>query len=507
MSKKLKIIIPIIVVLLLIGGIAWGVYAFFANTPKNTYLKSEQQTAKMYKDYFNDRFENEVKFQEKMKDNSFLSSLELSADASDEIVKGLGIPKSVVNASKIKMSYGHDPKKEKSMINLEPTIADSALGKFQLAADKDKHYFESPLFKGKYSVNNSDLLSTYSKLTGEDEETAKENGITNQQLNLNTLFSNAQAQQSDYSKIAEKYSELIVDKLDDDDFDKGKKEEIKVNGEKYKVRPVTLTLSRADTKKITLAVLEEAKKDKDLKKLMEEQGATKDFEKDIKKAIDDVKETKKDEFAKIQSKIYTEKHTIVKREITITDKENNKTKIKGTNTLEDDKLKLDYALDFDQDKYTYAEAKYTIKGVSSKEKDNKYSDKYEFGKKTEYDESKIKLDNQEKVDGTKRQDKGKITVALDKYSDENEFTFENNIDSDVKNNTQKSTLNIGIKYAEEPINFILKSSTKLKADIDFDDSGAKDFNSLSSKDREKLEKEIEKNGGKMFESILKKASK
>ncbi len=41
-----------------------------------------------------------------------------------------------------------------------------------------------------------------------------------------------------------------------------------------------------------------------------------------------------------------------------------------------------------------------------------------IGKKTEYDESKIKLDNQEKVDGTKRQDKGKITVALDKSSDE-----------------------------------------------------------------------------------------
>ncbi len=70
MSKKLKIIIPIIVVLLLIGGIVRN--SFFANTPKNTYLKSEQQTAKMYKDYFNDRFENEVKFQEKMKDNSFL---------------------------------------------------------------------------------------------------------------------------------------------------------------------------------------------------------------------------------------------------------------------------------------------------------------------------------------------------------------------------------------------------------------------------------------------------
>ncbi len=168
---------------------------------------------------------------------------------------------------------------------------------------------------------------------------------------------------------------------------------------------------------------------------------------------------------------------------------------------------MDYAINFDQDKYSYDESKYTIKGVSSKEKDNKYNDKYELAKKTEYDESKVTLDNQEKVDGTKRQDKGKIAFAMDKYSDENEITFENNIDSDVKNNTQKSTLNIGIKFAEEPINFILKSNTKLKTDIDFDASGAKDFNSLSSKDREKLEKEIEKNGGKMFESILKKTSK
>ncbi len=34
MSKKLKIIIPIIIVLLLIGGIAWGVYAFLQTHEK-----------------------------------------------------------------------------------------------------------------------------------------------------------------------------------------------------------------------------------------------------------------------------------------------------------------------------------------------------------------------------------------------------------------------------------------------------------------------------------------
>ena len=34
MSRKLKIILPTIIGLLLILGIAWGVYAFITNTPK-----------------------------------------------------------------------------------------------------------------------------------------------------------------------------------------------------------------------------------------------------------------------------------------------------------------------------------------------------------------------------------------------------------------------------------------------------------------------------------------
>ncbi len=78
---------------------------------------------------------------------------------------------------------------------------------------------------------------------------------------------------------------------------------------KNKVRPVTLTLSRADTKKITLAVLEEAKKDKDLKKLMEEQGATKDYDKDIKKQLTMSKKLKRMNLLKFNLEIYTEKHT------------------------------------------------------------------------------------------------------------------------------------------------------------------------------------------------------
>lgn len=94
-----------------------GSLCIFANTPKNTYLKANNKLQKCIKIILMTVLKMKWSSR-KMKDNSFLSSLELSADASDEIVKGLGIPKSVVNASKIKMSYGHDPKKRNQWLIL-----------------------------------------------------------------------------------------------------------------------------------------------------------------------------------------------------------------------------------------------------------------------------------------------------------------------------------------------------------------------------------------------------
>src|SRR5699024_11866894 len=51
------------------------------------------------------------------------------------------VPKSVVDASEVGLTVGHDPKKEKSILALNPTIADNEIGKFQWAADKDNQYY------------------------------------------------------------------------------------------------------------------------------------------------------------------------------------------------------------------------------------------------------------------------------------------------------------------------------------------------------------------------------
>ena len=134
MSKKLKIILPIVIGLLLVLGIAWCLCFYYEYT-KNSYLLSEKKTAKNLDSYINDRFKNEMKFQEKYNDNSFLSKFEVTADAPKDYIEDLGLPKSVVDGSKIKGTVGHDPESKKSIVNIAPTLVDEEIGKFQASAD------------------------------------------------------------------------------------------------------------------------------------------------------------------------------------------------------------------------------------------------------------------------------------------------------------------------------------------------------------------------------------
>ncbi|AMG61814.1 hypothetical protein H6Y62_00860 [Staphylococcus lugdunensis] len=496
MSKKLKIIISAVVILLIVAGIGFGAYKIFSNTPKNTYLLSEQKTAKKFQNYFNHRFDNEVKFQEKMKDNSYLSNMSLSADASKELIESMGLPKSVIDATKITASIGHDDKNTKSLIKVNPTIADKEVGNFQWAADKNFQYFTAPLFKGDYKVKNSELVKQYAEISGEDEEQLKSSGVTNQSLNLNTLLGSTQTQQKDVDTIIKRYTDIVFDHLKDDNFKKEGKEEVKVDGETEKANKVTLKLDRADTKKLTLAILKKAKDDKELQSLVKNQMSKDEYKKQIEDALKKAEDAKEKEFIEFTSTIYEKHHEILKRDITLTDKDNKKVKIVGNNSITDDKLALDY-------KFTTDDGSFSLKGKSTGKDDN-YKDKYDATFDNNYNKSTLTFENKEKQDGTKRHDKG--TITFDNAGTKQDFTFDNSLDTDVKNNQQKQKLTVGIKLQDEPINFILNSDTKLKADISFDTDKAKDIGELSSKELDKLDKEISKNGEKLLESIIKKVT-
>ncbi|COS95358.1 Uncharacterised protein [Streptococcus pneumoniae] len=219
----------------------------------------------------------------------------------------------------------------------------------------------------------------------------------------------------------------------------------------------------------------------------------KDYNKSIKDALKDVQDAQDKDFPKIESKIYQEKHQILKRDITITDSDDKKITIKGTNKIDDD-LKVDY-------KVSGNDNTFEINGTSKKKDDN-YKDKYTLTSSIDYDRYTVDIDNKESQSDSKRKDAG--TVTIDDGTDNYDIDYENNLDTDTKNNQQKQKLNVEFKIENEPINIILNADTKLKEKIDFDTKGAKDFNDLSEKDKEKLAKEINKSYKDNFKKITKK---
>ncbi|CCI59190.1 putative uncharacterized protein [Staphylococcus equorum subsp. equorum Mu2] len=506
MSKTVKIVIAVVIGLLLVVGIGGAAaYYFMKNSPKNTYLLSEQETAKQMQEYAKDRFENEFKFQDKMKDESYLISLDASADVPEKLLKSSDIPKSAVDASKIGFKMGHDPENEKSVLALNPTVADNEIGEFQWAADEDNQYYSEPILDDVYKAKNDELVDVYEKLTGETVSSSSSDfssssssmnsnnsAITNDTLNLNSLLSGTQISQEKVEEISERYSELIIDKLDDDNFEK-EDDKIDVDGEEKDTNKVTMDISKAETKSILTAVLEKAKEDKDIKGIAEDQFNAEEYDDSIDEALEEVKDADKDEFPSIKSVIWEDDNQILKRDLTLKDNSGAEIKLEGTSLIDDDKLVMDYNVSAD-------EAKISLKGESTKE-DDKYDDKYTLGFDDGIKESDIKVTNKETVDGNKRTDKGDIEISAN--YDETTIEYENKLETDVKNNSQKQDLDITTEVQYEPVTVNIKGETKLKEDIKFDKAGAKDLNIMSNSDFSKLQKEISDNAEDILKDVVK----
>src|SRR5699024_11904859 len=107
------------------------------------------------------------------------------------------------------------------------------------------------------------LVEDYEKITEDTSSTTgKESVMTNDTLNLNALLSGSKISQKDIEKISSKYTDVVIDKLDKDNFEK-ENDTIDVDGDEKDVKKVTLKISKGETKAIVKSVLEKAKKDKD----------------------------------------------------------------------------------------------------------------------------------------------------------------------------------------------------------------------------------------------------
>ncbi|WP_414049013.1 hypothetical protein [Macrococcus animalis] len=490
MKKSKGLILGIIAALvLLIGGGGAAAYFFLTNSPKNAYLLSEQESMKTMQDYFNKRFENETKFQEKIKDDSYAVNLKLGADVPETIVSQMGVPKSVIDSSNIVVDMAHDSKEKLSNLSITPTIADNKLGEFAWQADDKNQYLSAPVLNDVLSIPNDKIVETIKKISGPSTSTE---GMTNDTLNLNNVLGNAQVSQEDVNKIIDRYSKTIADNLNDEQFKKDK-EKVKIFDEEKDLEKLTMTLQPKDVKNILTKVLEQAKDDKELKELITKQAKDADYDKELDKALKELKDQKESEFPKIISTIYVDGKNILKRNLVMSsDKE--EVKLDALTKI-DDNIKIDI-----KGSSKDAPEAFALVGESTK-KDNNFKDDYKI-KINDGSDKEILFVNDSKTDGDKRTDKG--TLDLSQLAGQDlKLDYTNDMVTDLGNNEQKQKAEFSMNIQNEPIKFAIDAVTKLKQDVKVKSDGAKDLSTMSDSDLQDLQQEITENAGKVFEDVAK----
>ena len=86
-------------------------------------------------------------------------------------------------------------------------------------------------------------------------------------------------------------------------------------------------------------------------------------------------------------------------------------------------------------------------------------------------------------------------MSVDANYRKTEFEYNNHLETDVKNNTQKQDFKLTTDIRYQPVTFNIKGETKLKEDIKFEKSGAKDLNGLSDDDLKNYKRKFLKTEG------------
>ncbi|QYA37779.1 DUF6583 family protein [Macrococcus psychrotolerans] len=485
MKKSKGLIIGLIAALVLIGGGA-AAYFFMTNTPKNAYLLSEKKSMDNMSKYVEMRFPEESKFQQKLKDESYASNLKLGVDVPENLTDGLGVSKSMIDSSNIILDLAHNGKEKKSKISLTPTIADNDIGAFTWSADKDNQYLDAPVLDKPLNVPNNKIVDTLEKLN----PTLVEEGMTNESLNLNNILSGATISEEDVNKIAERYIKIVVDSVKDENFKKDK-EKVSVFGKNMDLDKLTMHLKREDVKKVVLAVLEEAKDDKELQELLKSQNQGKDVKQEIEKLIKDAKKEEVKNYPEINSIIYVDGKDILKRDLTIKGQDDKDVRILGSSQINDN-LKLDYHLSAGDEEILI------VKG-ESKKSDKKFEDSYQL-LFNDSEEKEVSFTNVSTADGGKRNDKGTVDLTQLAGSDM-VLNFNNEMNTDIGNNEQKQKAEVSFDVEGEAVKILLDSNTKLKQDFKVAKKDARNLNTMSDSELSDLQTEVEDKFDEIFSDV------
>lgn len=252
MKKKLKIIIPVVLILIVaIFAILYFVTDLF-KSPKTLFFKYMGKAFETEEKYTYDDYLEDLKF---YYEKANTSELEITMDANLEDAE-----EGIEELSKFKLGLLSQvgPKQEESYSKITAYYDNEALTSVEFLNSNNNYGLKcADVYKDYFYFENKNLSELFEKLgidaTGFPDSIEKINVY-------DLLYIDEDLRKS----ILDRYSDILNKELDKDNFSTEKDVSVKVNGEKLKVDTYTLTLKAEDCCNLLISIVEELKDDDEL---------------------------------------------------------------------------------------------------------------------------------------------------------------------------------------------------------------------------------------------------
>lgn len=342
----------IIAVILLVGGGVAAYKLLWDGSPKNRYFAAEKASYELIKDTFEDRFKNQLEWNEMSQKDPTESTVDLTANINSALVD----PEiaNVINSAKLSFLAQVDFKEQQINSEFSANVAGINLEDFGVSVDKNSLYIHLPFLDDVLKITDSDLNEILSEI---DPYTFDET----MEISFEDIFTQTDILSEENQKYIEKeYINYIFDEIPEDAFT-AEKEKVDVLDETISAEKIEFHLSEKEFVGLLEKVVKKMQKDKELKNIIKEimttaygmnSGVMMDS---IMDEYDYVLEEIEDSLQYIElpkgvtSTIWVDKNLVVKREFTFDVADEGSITISGEQILTKEVQAFDYEIAVEDD--------------------------------------------------------------------------------------------------------------------------------------------------------------
>lgn len=347
-SPKKRVMLSIIIGLVAIAGIA-SAYFLIKKTPKEQYFLAEIKTASQIKNLFENRYEDEIEWNNKKKDSVTESTYEISANYDDSYEQSLDwSQQELLNNSAIKLKVELDPKKKVVGTELDADVMGIPIDGVKGYVTPKQLIVSLPFHDKKLQLKDKDF--------GHLMRIFDENYNGNEELGLSEIMGkDGILSEENIEYINKEYLMDFYKSIPEDAF-KVQEETVSIHNQKMKTDKITMDLTEKEVKTLLTDLLKKAKDDPKLYEMIkdtvgsimwyEEGISKKELSANLDESIDGmIDEVENLDISKgIKSTIWSSKKGIIVKRKFEMQVDNSSAIVEGTQLLDDEKQKWGYKI-------------------------------------------------------------------------------------------------------------------------------------------------------------------